>query len=129
MTSHGGTVLVIDDDFTMRDALSRLLTPEGLWVAVATDGLEGLQMARSLHPDIIALDLLMPGVDGWSVLRQLKADTDLKEIPVAILTAKDLSTDDLSRLRTEGVQDILRKGVASKDELLNVFRRFVRCPA
>jgi signal transduction histidine kinase/CheY-like chemotaxis protein len=129
ITSHGGTVLVIDDDFTMRDALSRLLTPEGLWVAVATDGLEGLQMARSLHPDIIALDLLMPGVDGWSVLRRLKADTDLKEIPVAILTAKDLSADDLSRLRTEGVQDILRKGIASKDDLLKVFRRFVRRPA
>ncbi len=123
ITSHGGTVLVIDDDFTMRDALSRLLTPEGLWVAVATDGVEGLQMARTLHPDVIALDLLMPGVDGWSVLHRLRAEEALKTIPVLVLTGKDLSGEEVSRLHAAGVQTVLRKGTASKDELLALFRR------
>jgi len=86
---HRGTVLVIDDDFTMRDALSRVLTQEGFWVAVADSGAEGLELARSLHPNVITLDILMPGIDGWEVLRQLKADATLKAIPVVLLSILD----------------------------------------
>lgn len=85
-SGHRGTVLVIDDEFTMRDTLSRLFTKEGYWVAVASTGAEGLQMARSLNPDLITLDILMPGSDGWEVLRQLKSVPELKEIPVILLS-------------------------------------------
>jgi CheY-like chemotaxis protein/two-component sensor histidine kinase len=88
-SEHRGTVLVIDDDFTMRDALSRMLSKEGFWVAVASNGAEGLEMARSLRPNVITLDVLMPGIDGWEVLHQLKSDATLKDIPVILLSVLD----------------------------------------
>jgi CheY-like chemotaxis protein len=88
-SENRGTILVIDDDFTMRDALSRLLTKAKFWVAVATNGVDGLKMAHSLHPDVITLDVLMPGIDGWEVLAQLKADPLLKGIPVILISIVD----------------------------------------
>jgi len=89
LPGHQGTVLVVDDEFTVRDALSRTLTKTGYWVAVANTGAEGLQTARSLHPDLVVLDSLMPGLDGWEVLRRLKAETALKDIPVILLSAHE----------------------------------------
>lgn len=105
---HRGTVLVIDDDFTMRDALSRMLTKEGYWVAVATNGAEGMKMARSLHPNVITLDVLMPGIDGWEVLAELKSDPVLKEIPVVLLSMLDGRDRGLAL----GAAAILQKPVA-----------------
>jgi signal transduction histidine kinase/DNA-binding response OmpR family regulator len=110
-SGHRGTVLVIDDDFTMRDALSRMLTKEGFWVAVATHGTEGLKMARTLHPDVITLDVLMPGIDGWEVLAQLKSDRELKEIPVILLSMLDGRDKGFAL----GASAILQKPVARED--------------
>nr|WP_320132251.1 response regulator [uncultured Holophaga sp.] len=81
-----GKILIIDDDPALREAVSRMLTKEGFWVAMASQGEEGLQMARALLPDIITLDVAMPGLDGWQVLGRLKAEPQLKEIPVILLT-------------------------------------------
>jgi Amt family ammonium transporter len=85
----GARVLVIDDDPTMHDLMYRLLTKEGFRVEVASSGEEGLQKARSLKPDVITLDVMMPHRDGWSVLAALKADPALAEIPVVMLTMVD----------------------------------------
>jgi CheY-like chemotaxis protein len=82
-------VLVIDDDPAVRDLMQRMLGKEGLRVAVAADGEEGLRLARELRPDAITLDVLMPGMDGWSVLTALKADPALTEIPVIMVTIVD----------------------------------------
>ena len=101
------TVLVIDDDFTLRDGLSRMLTKEGFWVAVATNGSDGLKLARSLHPDAITLDVLMPGMSGWEVLEQLKGDPGLRQIPVILLTV----VDDLERGLELGAAGALHKPV------------------
>ena len=116
-SDHRGTVLVIDDEFTMRDALSRMLTKEGYWVAVANTGAEGLQMARSLHPDLITLDVLMPGVDGWEVLANLKSDTALKDIPVILLSV----LDDCDQGLALGAAAICRKPT-ERAELMKVIR-------
>ena len=86
---HLGTVLIIDDDPSMRDAVSRILTKEGFWVAVAASGGEGLQMARTLRPSVITLDVLMPDMSGWQVLSELKAEPQLRDIPVILLTMLD----------------------------------------
>ena len=83
------TALIIDDDPTMRDAMSRALVKEGYWVATAADGHEGIEVARALHPDIITLDILMNGADGWNVLSELKADRRTAHIPVVLLTILD----------------------------------------
>ncbi len=83
------TVLVIDDDPTVHDLMHRFLSKEGLRMVAASHGEEGLQIAKALHPALITLDVLMPGMDGWAVLTALKADSDLADIPVIIVTIGD----------------------------------------
>ena len=79
-------VLVIDDDPHMRDLLTRFLGRDGLGVAVAPDGEAGLALAREIRPSAILLDVMMPRMDGWAVLSALKADPDLAEIPVIMIS-------------------------------------------
>jgi CheY-like chemotaxis protein len=82
-------VLVIDDDPTVHDLMGRFLTKEGLRMAAAASGEEGLRLAKELSPAVITLDVLMPGIDGWAVLTALKADPALTEIPVIMLSIAD----------------------------------------
>ncbi|WP_169791158.1 PAS domain S-box protein [Rubellimicrobium mesophilum] len=79
-------VLVIDDDPHMRELLTRFLGRDGLGVAVAPDGEAGLVMARDIRPSAIILDVMMPRMDGWAVLSQLKTDADLADIPVIMIS-------------------------------------------
>ncbi len=82
-------VLVIDDDPATRDLLSRFLTKEGFTVRVAEDGRSGLALAESLKPRVVLLDVTMPRMDGWSVLRSLKDNPQLAAIPVVMCTIID----------------------------------------
>lgn len=82
-------VLVVDDDPAARTVIERYLTGEGFAVATASNGEEGLRRARELRPDAITLDVLMPGMDGWAVLSALKADPELADIPVVVVTILD----------------------------------------
>jgi PAS domain S-box-containing protein len=87
-----GCVLVIDDDAAARDLVRRLLQREGFEVREASSGEEGLACARDVRPDAITLDVLMPKMDGWSVLSALKGDPDLADIPVVMLSILDEQT-------------------------------------
>ena len=82
-------MLVIDDDPKQRDLIQRFLSKEGFCVRTAAGGEAGLRLARQLRPVAITLDVMMPGMDGWSVLLALKADRDLRDIPVIMLTMVD----------------------------------------
>jgi CheY-like chemotaxis protein len=82
----GDRVLVVDDEGIVRDLVGRFLTREGFEVVTAADGTEALALARDLRPALITLDVLMPGLDGWSVLQELKRDPALADIPVVLLT-------------------------------------------
>jgi signal transduction histidine kinase/DNA-binding response OmpR family regulator len=82
-------VLVIDDDPTVHDLMQRFLGKEGMPVVTAASGEEGLRLAHALRPVAITLDVLMPGMDGWTVLTALKADPALADIPVIMLTIID----------------------------------------
>ena len=82
----GSQVLVIDDDPHMRDLLARFLGRDGLGVATAANGEDGLALARAMSPSAIILDVMMPRMDGWAVLSALKADPDLAEIPVIMVS-------------------------------------------
>jgi signal transduction histidine kinase/CheY-like chemotaxis protein len=101
------TVLVIDDDPMALDLMRRLLGREGFWVECASNGREGLRLARELHPTVITLDVLMPDLDGWTVLAELKDDPDLDDIPVIMLTVVD--EEHLGYLR--GATDYLVKPI------------------
>jgi CheY-like chemotaxis protein/anti-sigma regulatory factor (Ser/Thr protein kinase) len=82
-------VLVIDDDATARELISDYLKAEGFSVVSAGGGLEGLKLAKELRPTVITLDVMMPDLDGWSVLAALRQDSDLAEIPVIMVTIVD----------------------------------------
>ena len=88
-TGRAGTVLVIDDNAQARELIRRVLEDEGFRVLEAADGAEGLALARSDPPDAITLDVLMPRMDGWAVLAELKADPLLADVPVIMLTMLD----------------------------------------
>ena len=112
------TILVIDDDPTVHDLMRRFLSKEGFRVAIAPDGKEGIRMARELKPDLITLDVLMAEMDGWSVLSALKADPDIADIPVIILTM----FDDKEVGFALGATDYMTKPI-NRDRLVNVLRR------
>ena len=80
---------MIDDDPVVRDVMRRFLDGEGFQVATASDGHEGLRLARQIRPAIITLDVLMPHMDGWAVLSALKAEPELADIPVIMQTIVD----------------------------------------
>ncbi len=84
-----GCVLVIDDDATARELISDHLEAEGFSAVTAAGGLEGLKLAKELRPIAITLDVMMPDLDGWSVLAALRQDAELAEIPVIMVTIVD----------------------------------------
>jgi CheY-like chemotaxis protein len=101
-------VLVIDDDPFIAGIYTLTLTKEGFEVTLARDGFEGIKLAASLRPDIIMLDILMPGIDGFETLRRLKRDEALKGIPVVILTSL-AQKEDVEQGMNLGATSFLRK--------------------
>ena len=81
-------VLVVEDDPSVRGLLQTLLASEGYDVSTASDGLAGLVKANSSHPQLILLDLMMPDLGGIRVLEELRADPELADIPVVVVTGK-----------------------------------------
>ena len=110
-------VLVIDDEEDARMLLSRMVADFGYRVIPAGSGQEGLRLARDLRPDAITLDLVMPGMDGWTVLRRLKEDPDLARIPTVVVSIVAAE----NRGAVLGAVDILQKPV-SRDELNRVLQ-------
>jgi CheY-like chemotaxis protein len=109
---------VIDDEPSVRDLLSRTLRKEGFGVVTASGGTEGLALARTLHPQVITLDVLMPDLDGWTVLSELKADPVTHDIPVIMLSI----IEDKNRGYALDAADYLTKPV-DRDRLITVLRK------
>jgi signal transduction histidine kinase/DNA-binding response OmpR family regulator len=112
-------VLVIDDDSAQRDLMRRFLTKEGFCVRVATSGEEGLRLANQLLPIAITLDVMMPEMDGWSVLKAIKTDPLLQDIPVIMLTM----LDDLELGFALGAEDYVTKPV-NRRRLSRIIKRY-----
>jgi len=113
------TVLVIDDDPAVRELVTRFLGKEGFNVKTATTGDEGIKMARALRPDVITLDVMMPGMDGWAVLSSLKNDPQLADIPVVMMTI----VSDQNLGYALGASDYLTKPI-DRDKLVSVLRKY-----
>jgi CheY-like chemotaxis protein len=86
-------ILLVEDNAMNRDMLSRRLLRSGYLVAMAVDGREGIAMAQAERPDLILMDLSLPGIDGWEATRRLKSDDATRRIPVIALTAHAMSSD------------------------------------
>lgn len=111
-------VLVIDDDPVVHDLIRRALGKEGFQVESAMDGREGIRLARELQPDAITLDVLMTDIDGWTVLKELKADAVVASIPVIMVTIMEERNTGYSL----GAADFLTKPV-DQDLLVNAVRK------
>ena len=116
----GKTILIIDDDPTVSELMKRQLLKEGYKVVIAPNGKEGISLARDLKPDVITLDILMPEMDGWSVLRTLKADPQVSYIPVIMASILDEKNKGFSL----GAADFLSKPI-QKEYLMKSIRNLI----
>jgi CheY-like chemotaxis protein len=88
-----GTILVVEDNEPSRDALARRLERRGYEVVVAVDGLEAVVAGCLVKPDLILMDLGLPGIDGWEATRRLKANATTRQIPIIVLSAHAMTAD------------------------------------
>ena len=112
-------VLLIDDDLTVHDLVRRFLQKEGFRVIAAPSGAEGLELANQLRPAVIVLDVMMPTMDGWSVLTKLKSTPEVADIPVVMLTMVNNKEMGFSL----GVDDYMLKPI-ERGSFVSVLRRF-----
>ena len=113
-------ILVVDDDATVLEMLTRSLVREGYTVRTAQTGRDALVLARELRPALITLDVMMPSIDGWSVLTALKTDPAIQRIPVVMISI----VDDKQLGFALGASDYLTKPV-DRNRLTEVVRRHV----
>ncbi|HPB30991.1 MAG TPA: response regulator [Candidatus Sumerlaeota bacterium] len=120
-SSKTDTVLAIDDDPAVLERITRFLEKEGVRVVTASGGKEGLRLAREIHPRVITLDVMMPGMDGWAVLKELKGEPALANIPVIMFSM----LDDKNLGYSLGVSDYMTKPI-EKEHLSVILKRY-RC--
>ena len=113
------TILCVDDEKHNRDLLQAVLVPRGFEVIEAADGPQALEAAKESQPDLILLDVMMPGMDGYAVCRRLKADPALAEIPVLFISALP-ETKDKVRAFVEGGQDYITKPFQVEEVLARI---------
>jgi DNA-binding response OmpR family regulator len=118
------TILVIDDDSIVAKSVELSLRHDGFQVSVANSGVDGLRLARRESPDLIILDIIMPGMDGYAVCRELRADPLLGDVPVLFLTAKVKDEDKIEGFRAGG-DDYLTKPF-NIDELILRVKAIIR---
>jgi len=117
-----GRVLLIEDDEATRGVIRQILTSDGWTIDEADNGRVGLAHLATAVPDVIVLDLMMPEMDGFEFLAELRSRPDGRDIPVLVVTAKDLTGDDRRRLNG-GVERVILKRGYGPDELLSELRR------
>jgi len=120
-----GRALLVDDDDVVRHGVRQALEPIGWQVTEAEDGMRALEAITAGRPDVIILDLMMPKMDGFELLEELRRRGEWKDIPVVIITAKALTDAERDRLNG-GVERITQK--SDRDEMLRQLSREVgRC--
>ena len=115
-------VVCVEDEPEIIDLIKLILGRKGFDLTGATGGLEGLEAIRRIKPDLVLLDLMMPDMDGWEVYQQMKADPELKNIPVIVVTAKAQSIDKILGLHIAKVDDYVTKPFGPQELLQSVER-------
>jgi threonine synthase len=119
-------VVIIDDTFEARRLVRRILQSQGNYtIFEAANGKEGLEIISRERPDLLILDLMMPEMDGFSVLDALRANPETAHIPVIVSTAKELTAEEKARLQGQ-IQALMQKGDFMNDEFLDEVRALIR---
>lgn len=113
------TILIVDDSATDRQFLSDLLSKNGFKVATAQNAEEALAKAKQLHPDLVLMDVVMPGQNGFQATRTLSKDESTKQIPIIICTSKGQDTDKAWGMR-QGARDYIVKPVSAPELLAKI---------
>ncbi len=121
-------VLIVEDEQMLAEMYSTKFAMEGFEVAKALDGAAGLEQARAVNPDIILLDIIMPKLDGFAALKELKADANLKRTPVILLTNLG-QEDDIRKGKQLGADDYFVKANHSPQEIVEKVRAVLKMKA
>jgi len=121
----GKTILLVEDSEPAIIQIRDFLSGMGCQIEVAQNGTDALQKLQICRPDAVILDLMMPEVDGFEVLRQIRCQPSIPLLPVLILTAKHISKEELNFLRGNHIHQLIQKGNVSRDELLRAVREMV----
>jgi len=119
------SVLVVEDDEATRSIMKKSLSRQGCSVEEAENGQVGLEKLGSFRPDVILLDLMMPEMDGFGFLSELRANDEWADIPVVVVTAKSLTAEDRSRLQGN-IERIIDKNEATIEALLADLSKLVK---
>ena len=119
------SILIVEDDDITREMLKKSLEANDFKVVMAKDGKEGLEMVENSKPALVLLDLMMPEMDGFEFAENLRTNKKWLDIPVVVITAKDLTSEEHSKLKGN-VEAIMQKGSYSKDELLSEIGRRIK---
>ncbi len=119
-----GRILVVDDEEDLGRILKFALMAAGHEVLLATDGAEGLRMAREDSPDLVLLDLMLPKIDGYKVCRMLKFDERYKQIPIVILSARTQEVD--KQMARETGADLFITKPYNLNEILSTIQQLLR---
>ena len=122
MAEEKKKVVCIEDESEMIDLVKLILGRKGFDLTGAMGGREGLEAVRRIKPDLVLLDLMMPDMDGWEVYQQMKAEEELKDIPVIVVTAKAQSIDKVLGLHIAKVDDYVTKPFGPQELLKSVER-------
>lgn len=106
-------ILIVDDSPTEAHVLKGMLEKNGYETEIAESGTEGIERAKTFKPDLVLMDVVMPGLNGFQATRQLTKDPETSDIPVIIVTTKDQETDRVWGLR-QGARDFLTKPVSEQ---------------
>ncbi|MGK5095278.1 response regulator [Deltaproteobacteria bacterium TL4] len=117
-TERHHSLLVIEDNEVASLQISSTLTEEGYSVQVASGGAEGLECLKQHRPDAVILDLMMPGVDGFQVLEELRSIPQMVNLPVLVLTAKALTSEERARLSHKNIRELVQKGSLNREQLV-----------
>lgn len=115
-------VLIVEDDSLLLKVLSERFMKDNFEVATVENGLEALDVVKKFHPDIIMLDLIIPGIDGFAVLKQLKADTETKNIPVAVLSNLE-EVGDVKSVKALGAEEYFIKANTEMKQIVEYAKK------
>lgn len=119
-------ILIIEDNEVATMQIKTLLAESGFTIFTAASGTDGLDMINKAIPDAIILDLMMPKIDGFQVLDQIRSTPETAQIPVLVLTAKELTPEEKTQLQRNHIRQLIQKGNVDRDQLLHSIKQLLK---